>query len=51
MARPFLESKGIVTSTMSDDDILMANTGDKVYLTCNVKMIDVIEDIKIDINI
>lgn len=49
--RQYLESKGIVTSTMSDDDILMANTGDKVYLTLHVKILDVIEDIKIDINI
>ena len=36
---------------MTEDQILMANTGDKVYLTVHAKILDVIEDIKIDINI
>ena len=36
---------------MTEDQILMANTGDKVYLTVHAKIVDVIEDIKIDINI
>ena len=49
--RLYLESKGIVTGTMTDDQILMANTGDKVFLKVSVKILDVIEDIKIEINI
>ena len=49
--RQYLESTGIKTSAMTEDQILMANTGDKVYLTVHAKILDVIEDIKIDINI
>ena len=47
----YLESKGINTVSMTDDEIMMANTGDNVYLKVNAKILDVIENIDIEITI
>lgn len=47
----YLESKGIATNSMTEDEIRMANTGDKVFLNINAKILDVIEDVRIEITI
>lgn len=47
----YLISKGIDTEEMSEDDIKNANTGDKVFLTANLTILDAIEDIELGITI
>ena len=47
----YLSGKGINTSSMTVDQIAMANTGDKVFLKIDAKILDVIEDVKIEITI
>ena len=47
----YLQSKGIDTSEMSEDDIRVADTGSKVFLKGNVKILDAIEDIAMPIYI
>jgi hypothetical protein len=49
--RLYLQGKGIDVEAMSDDEIKMANTGDDVYLKINVKILDAIEDVAIEITI
>lgn len=45
----YLQSAGVDTSAMSEQDIKEANTGDKVYLKASIKILDAIEDIDLDI--
>lgn len=47
----YLQSKGVDTSEMSEDDIRIADTGSKVFLKGNVKILDAIEDIAMPIYI
>jgi hypothetical protein len=47
----YLQSKGIDTSEMTEDEIRVADTGSKVFLTGNVKILDAIEDIAMPIYI
>lgn len=47
----YLQSKGIDTSETSEDDIRVADTGSKVFLKGNVKILDAIEDIAMPIYI
>lgn len=47
----YLTSKGIDTEEMSEDDLKNANTGDKVFLTANLTILDAIEDIELGITI
>ena len=49
--RIYLNGKGINTTVMTNDQIMAANTGDKVFLKINAKILDVIEDVTIEINI
>ena len=49
--RLYLNSKGIETTSMTDEQIMMQNTGDKVFLKINAKILDVIEDVTIEITI
>lgn len=48
--RQYLESKGIDTSAMDDVAVAKANTGSKVFLTSNVKFVDAMEDLNMDVN-
>jgi hypothetical protein len=45
----YLQSIGIDTSTMTEKEIREANTGDKVFLTASIKILDAIEDIDLAI--
>ena len=47
----YLEAKGTDTTTMSEQEIKEANTGDKVFITCSVKILDAIEDIAIGVTL
>jgi len=47
----YLQSKGINTSEMTEDEIRIADTGSKVFLVGNVKILDAIEDIAMPIYI
>ena len=47
----YLQSKGIDTSEMTEDEIRIADTGSKVFLVGNVKILDAIEDIAMPIYI
>ena len=47
----YLESKGIDTSDMTTDELRHANTGDKVFLTAKMNLVDVMENIDIPIYI
>lgn len=47
----YLESKGIDTSDMTTEELRHANTGDKVYLTAKMNLVDVMENIDIPIYI
>lgn len=47
----YLQSKGIDTSELSEDEIRVADTGSKVFLKGNVKILDAIEDITMPIYI
>lgn len=49
--RSYLKEKGIDVSEMTDDEIEAADTGSKVFLTANVKILDAIEDVDIPISI
>lgn len=49
--RTYLAGKGVDVSEMTDEEIKMANTGSNVYLAGTVGMLDVIEDIKLELNI
>lgn len=45
----YLQSSGVDVSKMSDQEIKEANTGDKVFLTAAIKILDAIEDIDLQI--
>lgn len=47
----YLQSKGIDTSGMSEQEIKNAATDDKVFLGAAISILDAIEDIKLDITI
>lgn len=47
----YLELKGIDTSDMTTEELRHANTGDKVYLTAKMNLVDVMENIDIPIYI
>lgn len=47
----YLESIGTDTSEMTEDEIRRANTGDKVFLTATISILDVIEDITLDVSL
>ncbi len=48
--KQYLESIGVDTSEMSEQDIKEANTGSKVFLTGTISILDAIEDVDIFIN-
>jgi len=45
----YLQAQGIDTSKMTEQEIKEANTGDKVFLTASVSILDAIEDINLEI--
>ena len=47
----YLQSKGIDTSDMTEEELLHANTGDKVFLIARMNLVDVMENIDIPIYI
>ena len=47
----WLESHGTDTSGMSEQELREANTQDHVFLTARIKILDVIEDIDLNINL
>lgn len=47
----YLKAKGIDTTNMTDQEIRTANTGDKVFLTATISILDAIEDINLNITI
>ncbi|MCD7812136.1 MAG: phage tail sheath subtilisin-like domain-containing protein [Ruminococcus sp.] len=47
--RAYLESKGTDTSNMSDIEIAMANTGTKVFISSNVKFVNAMEDLTMNV--
>lgn len=49
--RAYLESRGTDTSSLSEQELKEANTGDKVFLAATVKILDAIEDISLNITI
>lgn len=49
--RIYLKSTGVDVSKMSDNDIKVADTGSKVFIKANVKILDALEDIELPINI
>lgn len=48
-AQKFLQDNKIDTSSMKEQDIKEANTGTNVFLTGNVKILDAMEDIALDL--
>lgn len=48
--RTYLESKGTDTSDMDDIAVAKANTGTKVFITSNVKFVNAMEDLKMNVN-
>lgn len=49
--KSYLQESGIATADMSDDDIKKAATGDKVFLTAKITILDAIEEITLPITI
>lgn len=49
--RAYLNAHGVDTSTMTDDEIRMADTGSSVFLIATLGMLDVIEDVTLKITI
>lgn len=49
--KTYLDGKGEDTSSMSDDEIKQALTGDKVFLAATIKILDAIEEITLPITI
>lgn len=49
--RSFLQSQGVDTSDMSDQDLKEAATGSKVFLTATISIFDAIEDIVLPITV
>ena len=48
--RTYLESKGIDTSEMDDVAVAKANTGTKVFIVSNVKFVNAMEDMNMQVN-
>lgn len=48
--RTYLESRGTDTSEMDDIAIAKANTGTKVFIASNVKFVNAMEDLKMNVN-
>ncbi len=48
--RTYLESRGTDTSEMDDAAIAKANTGSKVFISSNVKFVDAMEDLNMEVN-
>ncbi len=48
--RQYLESKGIDTSAMDDVAVAKANTGSKVFIDSNIKFVDAMEDLNMNVN-
>lgn len=49
--RVYLKSQGIATDDLSDDEIRVYDTYDKVFLKASIKILDAIEEIQLPINI
>lgn len=49
--RLFIEGKGISTDDMSEQEIKEYNTGSTVFLNGNLKFVDAMEDLKIEVHI
>jgi hypothetical protein len=47
----YLKSIGVDTSEMNEQQIKEANTKDKVFLKANIKLIDAMEEISLEINL
>jgi hypothetical protein len=47
--REYLESKGINTNEMTDDQIKKADTGDKLFLAAEISILDALEEITLKI--
>jgi hypothetical protein len=47
----YLKSIGMDTSEMNDQQIKEANTKDKVFLMANIKLVDAMEEISLEINL
>lgn len=47
----YLKSIGVDTSEMTDKEIKEANTKDKVFLMANIKLVDAMESINLEINL
>lgn len=47
----YLSDQGIDVSSMSEDEIKAANTGDKVFLAATIRILDAIEDITLTITL
>ncbi|WP_050698666.1 phage tail sheath subtilisin-like domain-containing protein [Anaeromassilibacillus senegalensis] len=47
--KAYLQSTGVDVSAMSEQEIRSANTADKVFLLANIKILDAIEDIDLQI--
>lgn len=49
--RAYLKSKGVDVDALSNDEIKRYDTGDKVFLSAKISLLDAIEDITLNINI
>ena len=47
----YLKSIGVDTSEMNEQQIKEANTRDKVFLMANIKLVDAMEEISLEINL
>ena len=47
----YLKSIGVDTSEMNEQEIKEANTKDKVFLIANIKLVDAMEEISLEINL
>ena len=47
----YLKSIGVDTSEMNEQQIKEANTKDKVFLMANIKLVDAMEEISLEINL
>lgn len=48
--RTYLAAQGVDVSRLSESEIRQADTGDKVFLLANVRLLDAIEDVQITVN-
>lgn len=48
--RAWLKAQGVDVSRLSESEIRQADTGDKVFLLANVRLLDAIEDVQITVN-